>query len=356
MGASPLLEEIQGAIASRSASGRGETLRKVTDLFVGGADNFNEQQVALFDDVIGSLAESTDTTAKAELSGRLATIANAPIKTLDRLAADDAIEVARPVLTNSSRLSDTHLAELAATKGRGHMMAIAGRRRIGEGVTNALLRRGDRDVMKTVATNAGAQLSEAGYDTLAEHAAGDPRLAECVVQRPDIPQRHFRTLIAIAPEAVQRRLASTNPSLAERIRQVIAEAEQKAAEAAHHDYGNAQRVVGALARAKTLADDQVGEFAKAGQFEESVVSLAELGGLSLEAAERLMTSEPTNTLLIVARAVSLTWPTAKALLLLRVAGHNAPQDIEDAKTSFIRLNPETAKQGLKFYKARAGHA
>jgi hypothetical protein len=35
----------------------------------------------------------------------------------------------------------------------------------------------------------------------------------------------------------------------------------------------------------------------------------------------------------------------------------APQDLEDTRMSFIRLNPETAKQGLKFYKLRAaGHS
>lgn len=354
MGDPSLLVEIEGAIAARSASGRGETLRRVTDLFVDSADRFNEQQVALFGDVIGRLAESTDNGAKAELSERLAAIDNAPANVVGRLAADESINVAGPVLARSNRLSESHLADLAATKGRGHMLAIAGRRTLGERTTDALLRRGDHHVARAVATNTGAQVSEKGYDALVDHAAADPRLMESVAQRPDIPPRHFRTLLAIAPEAVQQRLSSSNPRLAERIRQVMAEVAQEQAQAVQRDYTQALRVVGALAKAKTLVDETVMDFAKAGQFEESVATLAVLSDLGVEPAARLLTSEPVNTLLIVARAAELTWPTAKALMLLRAPGHTAPQDIEDAKMNFIRLSPVTAKQGLKFYKQRTG--
>jgi uncharacterized protein (DUF2336 family) len=356
MGDPALIADIEDTLASRSTAGRGETLRKVTDLFVNGAETYNAQQVALFDDVIGRLADVTDQAAKVELSERLAGVGNAPANVVGRLAADDAIEVARPVLAQSRRLTEQQLADLAATKGRGHMLAIAGRPTLGSATTDALIRRGDMHVIRTVAGNAGAEVSESGYGSLLDHAASDPRLAECVALRPDIPARHFRTLIAIAPEAVQQRLASTNPRLAERIRQVMAEVAQEKAHAVQRDYTRALQIVFALVQARTLNDETVIEFAKAGQFEESAASLAALGELSIDAAARLLTLEPTDTLLIVARAVDLTWPTARALMLLRPSGHNAPQDIEDAKTNFIRLSPVTAKQGLKFYKQRLGHA
>lgn len=355
MGDPAFLVEVEDAIATRSASGRGETLRKVTDLFVGGAERLNEQQVAVFDDVLVRIVELTDTAAKAELSERLSTIANAPVNVVDRLANDDSIEVAQPVLANSNRVSEARLAELAATKGRRHMLAIAGRQQLGEQITDALLRRGDHQVARTVATNAGARVSEKGYEALVDLAAGDPHLAEFVVQRQDIPPRHFRTLIAMAPEPVQQRLASTNPRLAERIRQAIAEA-QEAAQPVQRDFTRAKETVDALAKTEMLDDDTVHDFAKAEQFEESVVALAVLTGLTIEPTARLLTSEPVSTLLIAARSAELTWPTAKALMLLRTAGHSSPQDIEDARMNFVRLNPVTAKQGLKFYKQRTGQS
>jgi uncharacterized protein (DUF2336 family) len=356
MGDPALLADIEDTIASRSTAGRGDTLRKVTDLFADGAPRYNEQQVSLFDEVIGRLAEATDDAAKAELSERLAGIDNAPVNVVGRLAAADAVEIAGPVLARSKRLTETQLASLAATKGRGHMLAIAGRETLGTATTDALIGRGDSHVIRKVASNAGADVSDHGYAALVDHAATDPRLAECVAQRPDIPPKHFRTLIAIAPEAVQQRLASTNPRLAERIRQVMAEVAHEKAQAVHRDYTQAIQSVGGLAKAGVLDDERVMEFAKAGQFEEAVVCLAALAELGIEPAARLLTSEPTNTLLIVARAVDLTWPSVRALMLLRPSGHNAPQDIEDANINFIRLNPDTAKQGLRFYKQRVGQA
>ena len=116
---------------------------------------------------------------------------------------------------------------------------------------------------------------------------------------------------------MQQRLASTNPRLAERIRQAIAEAEHEKVQAVQRDYTSAKETVAPLAKAQTLGDDVVFEFAKNEQFEETVVALALLAGLTIDPAARLLTSEPTNTLLIVSRAVSLTWPTVKALVLLR---------------------------------------
>lgn len=349
-----LMTEIEGAIASRSESGRGKTLRKVTDLFVGNAANFSEKQVALFDDVIGQLAESTDTAAKVELSERLAGVDNAPLNVVHRLACDDAFDVAGPILANSKRLNETQLADLAATKGRRHMLAIAGRRELGERITDTLLHRGDPQVVRTVATNTGARVSEKGYDTLVHLAESDPHLIESVAQRQDIPQRHFRTLLALAPEAVQHRLAATNPRLAERIRQAIV-ASQEAEQAQKRDYSKAKETVAPFAHAKTLGDDVIHEFAKNGQFEETVVSLAILTGLTIDTASRLLTDEPIDTMLIATRAAGLTWPTAQCIMLLRTTtGHASKQDIEDAKFNFIRLSPEMAKQGLKFFKLRAG--
>src|SRR5262245_3864554 len=132
MGNPSLMADLEGAMASRSGEQRHETLRKVTDLFVGNAPSYSDEQVAVFDSVIGRLAENTDMAARAELSGRLAAVNNAPVNVVGRLAADDAIEVAAPVLTQSKRLTDTQLAALAAAKGRRHMLAIAGRQDLGE--------------------------------------------------------------------------------------------------------------------------------------------------------------------------------------------------------------------------------
>jgi hypothetical protein len=188
---------------------------------------------------------------------------------------------------------------------------------------------------------------------MAELATRDPRLAESVVARADIPSRHLRTLATLMPEPVRQRLAANNPQLAERIRAAVVQAAEDAAQAVRRDYSSAKEAVATMAKAGTLGDASVMEFAKAEQFEETVVALAALVRLPVALSERLLLTEPIDTLLIAAKSADLTWPTVKCLLLLRTASHLSPQDIEDARMNFIRLKPETAKQGIKFYKLRA---
>ena len=51
-----VINELEQAISHRSPERRAEALRHVTDLFVVGAAEYTEEQVALFDDVIKRLA------------------------------------------------------------------------------------------------------------------------------------------------------------------------------------------------------------------------------------------------------------------------------------------------------------
>src|SRR5262249_48984851 len=148
-------------------------------------------------------------------------------------------------------------------------------------------------------------ISENGYETLVDLAVNDVSLAESIAQRQDIPQKHFRILIDMAPTAVQQRLASINPRLAERIRQAIAEASESAKP---RDYARAKEVVAELANANQVGDDAIQEFAKAGQFEEAVVAFAELIQFPIETVDRLLSNESTDTLLIAAKAAGLSWP------------------------------------------------
>src|SRR5581483_769105 len=136
------------------------------------------------------------------------------------------------------------------------------------------------------------------------------------------------------------------------IREAVAQAAQDS-EPKQRDYSQAKETVAAMMRAGTLNDESVLDLSKDEKFEECVVALAVLSRLSIDLASRLLVDEPTETLLIAAKAGGLTWPTAKSLLLIRTEGHSSATDIEDARISFLRLKPETAMQGIKLYKLRA---
>jgi uncharacterized protein (DUF2336 family) len=124
-----LIAELEDAIQSGSKDKRVETLRRITDLFVADSGRLSDQQIDVFDDVLGHLIKRIEAKALAELSRRLAPINNAPIDVVRRLARDDNIVVAEPILAVSARLSDNDLIDIANTKTRAHLLAISAARK-----------------------------------------------------------------------------------------------------------------------------------------------------------------------------------------------------------------------------------
>src|SRR5215471_10288026 len=96
-----LIDELEETLASGSARDRSLMLSRVADLFMHGASRYNAQQISLFDDVLLRLTSEIEMKARAKLAQRLAYMDNAPPRLIRRLAFDDAIDVARPVLTHS---------------------------------------------------------------------------------------------------------------------------------------------------------------------------------------------------------------------------------------------------------------
>lgn len=69
-------------------------LRQVTDLFLGGAGNFNEEQIDVFDDVLVRLTRQVESTVLAEIGAKLAPVDHAPQELLRSFAHHD--EIALP--------------------------------------------------------------------------------------------------------------------------------------------------------------------------------------------------------------------------------------------------------------------
>jgi uncharacterized protein (DUF2336 family) len=348
-----LITELEDAISCGSVDRRLDTLRRVCDLFETGASMYSDEQVELFDDVIGRLATSIEATARAELANRLAPIANAPVNVVKSLAADDLIEVAGPVLAQCARLDDADLIGTARSKGQGHLLAISQRASLSEAVTDVLVTRGEREVVHSVAQNGGARFSDAAFGVLVERSAGDDALAQRVGIRADIPRRHFVNLLAKASAAVQIKLVAANPRAADHIRHVVADIEGKLKAAQARDYTASRARVEALQRAGKLGESEVHSFAKSENFEETAVALSLLCGLPIEAVEQALLDERPDMVLILAKAMGYSWATAKLLLLLRSGGRGAAQqDLELALQSFDRLQVSTAQRAVRFYQSR----
>ncbi|HLN08380.1 MAG TPA: DUF2336 domain-containing protein [Xanthobacteraceae bacterium] len=351
-----MIPELEDVVKHGSAAKRAETLRRIAELFIDGASRFEEEHVGLFDEVLSSLIVEIEAKTLAELARRIAPIGNAPLGVIRRLALNDDISVAGPVLQQSQRLDETELLDIARTKGQGHLLAISGRAEVGMALTDLLVGRGDGDVVRNMARNPGARFSEGGLSALMKRAERDDVLAERIGKRPDIPPQMFRNLLVRATTVVQQRLLATAlPDARPEIERILAEVSKDIGlkNAAVCDFSAAQRTVLAMHRKGELAEPQLVAFAKSGRYEETVATLSALCAVPIAVIERLMGGDRADPVLILCKAVGFEWPTVRAVIQVRTIGRRASaQALDSAFANFERLSFATAQRVLRFWQVR----
>lgn len=351
-----LFDELDEVLRNGSSDKRVDMLRRVTDLFLSDADRLNDQQVDVFDQVLVHLINRIETRTLAEISARLAPVENAPLDVTLRLARHQAIAVAGPVLTNSTRLSTRDLVEIAQTGGQDHLLAISGRARIEADVTDVLLDRGNDAVVHKVAANAGARLSETGFAALLKASEHDDKLAEKTGLRLDIPLQMLRELLMRATEAVRARLLSRAPAeLQDEVRlalQIASEAVDRES-SQPRDFRTASAFVGLLREKGELDEGTLFEFARRRKFEETTVALSLLSSASIEIVKALMTSPMDEGLLVPCKIAGCKWETVGAILAGKLPPGSAPKPgQEKLRTDFEKLSKANAQRLLRFWQVR----
>jgi uncharacterized protein (DUF2336 family) len=351
-----LIDDLERALAAGSNAQRIEMLSRITDLFMAGATRYSVEQVDLFDEVIAKLATAIEAKARAKLSIRLADVPTAPTGVVRMLAFDDDIDVARPVLANSERLNDSDLMANASSKSQHHLAAISERRALSEAVTDVLVSRGDRNVVHTVAKNAGARFSDAGFRMLVKRSSSDDALAMQVGTRRDLPRQHFLRLLEQASATVRTRLAAENPDAAAAVEGVLSEVvggiRSETRKVSSH-YAEAAKEVEKLKQNGRLGEAEVYKFARENRFEEAAVALSMMCGVELDAVERALHDRGHEIALILAKLAGFSSTTAKAILLLKTADRGiSAQDLDNALRTYEKLQPDTARRVLGFYRTR----
>ena len=348
-----IIAELEDAVKTGSPAERVETLRQVTNLFLNDGARLNEEQVKIFDDVLCLLIARVESRARAELGKRLAPVDFAPAQVVQQLAWDDEIAVAGDVLAHSSRLGTSTLVEIASRKGQDHLLAISGRTDLPEAVTDVIIDRGERKVIKRLATNASARISEAGYSGIVARADEDDELTEILGLRIDLPLKFLRDLLRRASDAVRARLAAiAPPELREEIRRVLksilGEVDEDTSSA--RDFSRVEKFIKLKQELNELDDAAVFLFAEAGKFDEVIVSLAILNDAPTEMMARLLEGPRADLILIPCRSARLNWPSVETILRNRPM--SAPineQSLALAQRDYRKLSMETAKRTVRFW-------
>jgi uncharacterized protein (DUF2336 family) len=346
-----LVADIEAVVSGGSPERRVLMLKRVLHLFLSSAARLNESQVCVFDDVLVRLIERIEAPSLVQLSSMLSASSPAPQQAIRRLACHKDIAVAAPVLLRSLALSDAALAEIASRLGRQHLLTISCRRTLDEALTDILLKRGDLDVCRALAKNAGAKFSEAGYAAIVATAEPHKDIAESLLLRSDLPPAMLRKLLSKATDAVRLALLkSAPPKLRQCIREVLddiaAHVSKKATEPVV--YSEAYAKIVALNNSGKLTDSVINRFAMRREATNVIASLSVLSGAPVEAIEPLMEEKSCDSLIVACRAARLDWQTALSIIRSRSVPQLTEQERALAKEKFEKLYLSTAQQTIRF--------
>ncbi len=348
-------QEVEFAITRSSGERRAEMAKHLADLLSANANRYSDDEMTLIDDVFARLVVTIEESSRALLATQLAPLSKAPPRILSALACDDAIVVASPVLTECEALPDRTLVKCAETKSQDHLLAISRRKALGETVTDILVERGDQRVVLSTAQNAGAKFSNKGFAVLITRAKVDDRLAICVGSRADVPEKLFQQLLDSASSMVRAKLEAESPHLKHDIERsvtdIAARIETHAA-VLSPKYAAAHVLVESLNQAGKLNTEKLEAFATADRYEDTVAALALMSGVPIDVVEHKLNDSFVEFMLILAKAIGLSWITTRVVLLMIGVRHQrcAADDVDAGLTTFQQLNRDTARRVLNVYR------
>ena len=336
------------------AGRRRELAQEVAGLFfVAEKRGLERGQINEFGHIMCRLLDELEVDERVDLSMRMSASDHAPHDLALRLANSE-IEVARPMLTNSRVLGEDDLVSIAEGNGLGHRLAISERENLSERVTDTLISFEEYAVMRSVAGNATAHISETGYSTLVRHSSDDVTLTTCLARRVDLPEDAAKNLMSVLDDEQRKKVAlliaqEGNSQLRKMVE--IARTEASTSKIST----SSQRLEGkALARDVEAGRRELGEvaltLAQQGKARAIATVFAEVSLLPETKTFGAMVNTDSELLMLLCRALELPFGIFSVVNGLRkqAVKLDNTEDGEDLTIKYETVSVEQARKTLRF--------
>ena len=164
---------------------RATLFKRLADVVCLPASRVNSFERAMTADLLVEMLRAAKMEERTKVAQRLSGLAEIP-NALLRLLLRDHPEVARPILTDSTSLTDSDLIGCVRYAGPTHRMMIAHRRHVAEVVSDALVEAGEPAVVEALMRNEGARLAQAAIEAIAAATRIYPALIPPLLRRPEL--------------------------------------------------------------------------------------------------------------------------------------------------------------------------
>ena len=169
----------------KSVAGRKVLAEAVSDMFLGNVRVLTDRERSLMFDILRRIVHDVELQVRRIIGEHLAGLPDTPRDLAVRLANDD-LEVAYPMLTQSGVLQDEDLIEVVRHRTLEHQLAIAIRENVSREVSDALVSTGRESVIRTLLENPSARISDATMDYLVEQSRRVDTFQEPILKRKEL--------------------------------------------------------------------------------------------------------------------------------------------------------------------------
>ncbi len=220
---------------------RAELARKIARLLPGLPADAQDKARQRVIDMLEILARDEAAHVRTIVSEAVRSVADVPPEMVRRLARDAELAVASPVLRFSPLLTDEDLLDIiSGAPPSGVLAAIAGRHRLGETVSDAIVAADDEPAIAALLANPSAQIREETLDLIVDRAPKRTSWHGPLVRWPTLPARVATRIASFIAQSLLDVLTSRADLPAETRAQVAAEVSRRLAkEAAAEGKGKA---------------------------------------------------------------------------------------------------------------------
>lgn len=342
---------------------RAELAQKVARLLPGLPEDAQNQARQRVIDMLEVLARDEVVRVRQVIAEAVKGLTDVPPEVVRRLARDAELAVASPVLRFSPLLTDEDLLDIiAGAPSSGALSAIAGRDRLGAGVSDAIVAADDEPAVAALLANPSAQIREETLDLIVDRAPQRASWHEPLVRRPALPARAATRIASFIAESLLNVLKKRDDLPAATRKQITAEvskrlaaedkakaAAEKAKAAAEDDTGETvEEKVRRLKKEGKLDEDSVSDAIDAGQRAFVRAALAVLAEVPVSAVDKILSARSAKG--VVALAWKAGLPVRVAVQLqTRMGGISPRQALHPRDGKAYPMTTEEMKWQIEFF-------
>lgn len=351
------LQDLLNLARDKSVAGRTALVKALGDLFYDSHSELSDDERLIMGEILQRLIGDVEGVVRKALAETLSGIPEAPPQVISALA-NDAIDIAYPILLESSVLQDIELVEIIRHRTHEHQLAIAMRGSVSEVVSEALVDTDDNDVIRTLVENRGAVISDDTMERIVDRSEDQKDLQDPLLRRnelsPTLAKRMYWWVSAALRKSIVERFdvdsIELDKSIERAVKDLMGEPISKAANVDNVD-GMIRQLVAAgkvtpQLMIQTLRQGEIGLFEE---------MLAGLSNLNTKLVRRFVFEPGGEALAILCKSLNIFKPDFASIFLLSRSARPGDKVVDPSELARVldlydRIKNDTAVKVVEHWR------